>query len=215
MVLRPRALPPERLASVCKKNTALMPGNTGLFARSAITERLGLLYPDALVPSSKVSRKRIGAWFFRRCSVCGVRAMGALMQPLRLKARASTADATAKNFMCVQARIEAAAGRVSSGRRAPYNKMLDVGSLADKRDLAQPAYCARGGLPISSFKAFSVKGLGLVVPAMTLSWERLYSMCARSARDPGTPSTMKPHLGSSPTTGARSFCSSALSSWLP
>jgi hypothetical protein len=106
-----------------------------LFARSAITERVGLLYPEALGPSSNVSRKRIGAWACRRCSVCGVSAMGALMQPLRLKARASKADAMAKDFMDAQARIKPAAGWVSSGRRARYRKMLDVGLKADKRDL--------------------------------------------------------------------------------
>ena len=48
--------------------------------------------------------------------------MGALMQPPRLKARANSAIAVAKDFMPCRARVKAAAGGISSGRRAPYSK---------------------------------------------------------------------------------------------
>src|SRR5471032_687649 len=133
MVLRPRGLPPERGASVWRKNTALMPGCIGLFAKSAITERLGFRKPEALGPSSKVSKKRIGASVFSFCSVCCVSATGGPMQPLRLRARAKMADTVAKGFM-VDGGLERRWLRVPviHDTRAQYNKLTAIFRQADE-----------------------------------------------------------------------------------
>ena len=99
MIPRPISLLPARGARVWTKNTALMSGCTGLTFRLSSTVAEGFQKLEALGPSSKVSRKRTGAWALSRVSVCVVISMGAAMQPANPNAMAAAQISLNAYFM--------------------------------------------------------------------------------------------------------------------